>query len=397
MSQHIQKSSDSRPTKWTGLHVEVNKILHAWITSNCEQVIPLGVQYTTMSYSDAERNLILHRMSKKFEVPDNTTAESRKIETIKSMIEYDSQWAVRWFQPARDRTLDAFTRRQLYEARHEIRKICSGFNTTVDDIGFPSGETVRSARGDVSLYAKMRDASQLNCTEENFWNFTRLAYSHVGLRYVVKRHFKNLMKNRSRAEARALLQLIWQTACDYDRKKAKYWSFVVQCRYVITIVTSARVTTVRKDNKVDRVIELDAFCNMVEQRTIAGGVKRLIKEHYDIELDESQVVHKLLIQDITNATVDLRNASNSVWYEVVRWFLEGTKLWDRLESSRCGYVSFNLKGKNIVHKLNMLAPMGNGFTFEIMTLLLLTVSRQYDSFAHVFGDDIIVEIGRAHV
>ena len=35
--------------------------------------------------------------------------------------------------------------------------------------------------------------------------------------------------------------------------------------------------------------------------------------------------------------------------------------------------------------------MGNGFTFGLMTFTLLCAARQYDSFAHVFGDDIIID------
>jgi hypothetical protein len=34
--------------------------------------------------------------------------------------------------------------------------------------------------------------------------------------------------------------------------------------------------------------------------------------------------------------------------------------------------------------------MGNGFTFELMTLILLSLSRSLDSSASVFGDDIII-------
>lgn len=38
----------------------------------------------------------------------------------------------------------------------------------------------------------------------------------------------------------------------------------------------------------------------------------------------------------------------------------------------------------------MLSPMGNGYTFSVMTLLITAIARELDSFAHVFGDDLIV-------
>ena len=40
----------------------------------------------------------------------------------------------------------------------------------------------------------------------------------------------------------------------------------------------------------------------------------------------------------------------------------------------------------------MVSSMGNGFTFELMSLILLGVTRFYSANSSVFGDDIIVPL-----
>ena len=387
MAKSHASVDESPPLKWKGLHGRINPIMETFVNSIKDSYVPLGVTYGQHTFSYDEYNLILHRMCKKFERPDDSQALIRKNNTVLEMFDYDTNWAIRWFQPARDRTIGGFERHQLYLIREKLREIVnSHYSFCVDNIGFPSGETVISAKGDVSLYAKLRDREQLTCTEECFTRFASLAYNHAGLRHVIKRHFRQFVAE-SGLSMKAINSHIYENVSKLHSKNVPYWAFVVKLRYVITIVDSARITTVRKENSKDRVIELDALCNMICQRTIANSIRKLIKIVFDIDLDESQVIHRLLINDLANATIDLKNASNSVWLKVVEWFLEGTRLFSDLMGTRCGLVRFN----DTKHSLNMLAPMGNGFTFEIMTLILLTVCREYDSFAHVFGDDIIVD------
>lgn len=387
MAKSHASVNKSSPLKWKGLHNRVNPIMETFVNSVKSSYVPLGPTYGRDGFLQDEYNLILHRICKKFERPDDSQALIRKNNTVSDMFDYDNEWAIRWFQPARDKTIEGFERHQLYLIREKLREIVnSHYSFCVDNIGFPSGETVVTSKGDVSLYAKLRDREQLTCTEECFTRFAKLSYNHAGLKHAIKRHFRQLVDS-SGLSMKTVNKYIYASVTKLHSKNVPFWAFVVKLRYVITIVDSARITTVPKENSKDRVIELDALCNMICQRTIANSIRKLIKKVFDIDLDESQVIHRLLINDLTNATIDLKNASNSVWFKVVEWFLSGTKLFSDLSETRCGTVRFN----DTKHSLNMLAPMGNGFTFEIMTLILLTVCREYDSFAHVFGDDIIVD------
>ena len=42
------------------------------------------------------------------------------------------------------------------------------------------------------------------------------------------------------------------------------------------------------------------------------------------------------------------------------------------------------------HVPNKLSSMGNGFTFEVMTILLLAIARTLDDTARVYGDDVVI-------
>jgi hypothetical protein len=49
-----------------------------------------------------------------------------------------------------------------------------------------------------------------------------------------------------------------------------------------------------------------------------------------------------------------------------------------------------LGGDGEYHVLKKMSSMGNGYTFELMTLILTAISRTLDPAATVFGDDIII-------
>lgn len=346
------------------------------------QCVPLGPEYKNFTFAQAEHNLQLHRAKKKFEVPNDSLSSERKETTLEKVIEYDTL-GITDFNPA-ILDLDPYVRRQLYHIRKRLNEVLSHYRFSVSKLEFPSGETYVSAGGDISLYAKLRDREQLTCTRSAFETFARIAYNTPMLKYAMRRHI-NMWQFETKK--RFNHKEMWKQANEICPKKAKFLVFKAQLECVVTFVSDARLTTVPKDNSSDRVIECEALCNMICQRAIGCCIRDLIKEQFGVDLETSQTLHKLLIKDPDNATIDLSNASNSVWYSVVEWFMGGTTLFKYLKDTRCGTVSI---GSERI-RLNMLSPMGNGFTFEVMTLLLLTITREYDSMSHVYGDDIIVD------
>jgi len=174
-----------------------------------------------------------------------------------------------------------------------------------------------------------------------------------------------------------------------------------------TFVRGNRFTTVPKDSTKDRGICIEPSINVFYQL----GYGRVIRERLrkiGIYLDRAQEVHKQVARDASIkkhlATIDLSNASDTVSTELVRLLLPSH--WYRaLDCLRSPTTVID--GKTV--HLHKFSSMGNGFTFELETLLFLAIScaaltlcrglamedfikdfdvRVWD--VYVFGDDIIV-------
>lgn len=350
------------------------------------QHTPLGPTFSELTFEECEQNLILYRMSKKFEAPDNTAALSRRKKTLEAVLSYDEQ-GLTSFSP-QSMVLCPYVRKQLYEVRNQMRHHSRSYVYDVRSLEITSGETLVSADGDTSLLAKLRDRTQWCVTPDCFELFADIAWKHPAIKRQVKHHFKGVLLQFGPwhpASIRRMNAWLWNKHKGHS--KPAYQIFKEKLRKVVTFVSGARFTTVPKNNKVDRVIECEAMCNMIVQRVIANGIRNIISTQFGIDLNSSQDLHKKLITDVNNATIDLANASNSVWVSVVKWMIGDTRVERHVMASRSAVVNVE---DELIH-LNMVAPMGNGFTFELMTWLLLEFSRNLDSFAHVYGDDIIID------
>lgn len=111
------------------------------------------------------------------------------------------------------------------------------------------------------------------------------------------------------------------------------------------------------------------------------------------ERPDAQVLHRLLAREgsIGNhlATIDLSSASDTLCIELVRWLLPSE--WFYILDSLRSPVTL-IKGTSVY--LDKFSSMGNGFTFELETLIFASLAHAVggkvgrDCF--VFGDDIIV-------
>lgn len=373
----------SQTDSYLPLVAKLNQLCLGFLETN-SSFVKLGPAYSHMSLEDATQNLVLHRMHKKFAAPVDSVSEERRANTIASMLQYDADGITDFAERVRN-CEDPFIRRQLYQSRVQLHEVISAYRFGVSDLEFPSGETYVSSSGNTSLYAKLKDRKQWCCTPECFDLFAKLAYNSPILKYAARKHLREWqLETKKKFDNFGMLE----KAKSLGMKNIRFAIFKAKLREIITFVIGARITTVSKDLVVDRVIECEAFCNMCCQLAIDGSIKSCIKEFYGVDLLSSQIIHKLMLADSNNATIDFSNASNSTWNSVVKWFLGSSRLGKDLQASRCGYV--DLPNEDVA-SLNMLSPMGNGFTFSVMTLLLMVISRSVDSFAHVFGDDVIVD------
>lgn len=308
--------------------------------------VPLGPGFRTLDYSIAKDFLQYYRMVSKFEKPDPSLAKLRQSSTIDAMLAYD-QAGLQVFTPA-TMDLEPFMRLQLYSARRLFNEVISDYKFGYSDVQFSTGETYCSTGGDTSVYAKLSDLRHWTCTPECFNLAARLVYNVPGLKASAKKHF-----SRHRFAHKKMWESFVGPMRRSDRQKWAFEIFKSKLKVIVTFIGGARVTTVPKNNDTDRAIECECMLNMLCQRAIAAFIRRKISKHFlghyssfengvyqkEGTLTRSQQIHQKLITDLSNATIDLKNASNSVWMSVVRWFAGKNTLFIRhLEETRSAHI-----------------------------------------------------------
>lgn len=192
--------------------------------------------------------------------------------------------------------------------------------------------------------------------------------------------------------ARALLPMWWQTA--WARSLVSGYSY----RSDPKTVKGNRFTTVPKDATKDRGIAIEPSINVFFQLGV-GKVLRNRLKRIGIDLEEGQSLHRAAARTASvsrrYATIDLSSASDTVATRLVQWVLPQPWL-DLLDSLRSPMT--NVDG--VWHLLEKFSSMGNGFTFELETLIFAAIatvaSRQVCDKVEigvdilVYGDDIIV-------
>lgn len=321
---------------------------------------------------------IADRILSKFEQPDLSNTELLHEQCMDAWIAYeqghltDHNWRDR-FQ------FGAKTRGIIYKARVLLHSWFDGFKTpsfASCDILFPPGETVVSKGGYVSIYQKLRDKDQWCVTHDAAEDFIRLCYNNLSL----KRCAKSFFKEMSRQEYDNLYS---------EHLTAKHIGFAIfrqrMLEEVLTLVHGSRAESVYKNRTKRRFINVEPLGNMILQRLVAARLRDLLKSLGN-DLETGQEDHKKLISEFGVSTIDFSNASDSVLKEIVE-FIFPSKWFKLLDRYRSPFVLIN----DVYYMPKKLSSMGNGFTFEVMTLLLLAISRTLDAEARVYGDDVIID------
>lgn len=159
-------------------------------------------------------------------------------------------------------------------------------------------------------------------------------------------------------------------------------------------VPGCRATLVDKNAKTDRSIAIEPTGNIFLQLAIGGYMRRKLKR-YGVDLDDQSRNQRLALEgSITGllATVDLSAASDTVSTELVYELLpiEWAMLLDSLRSPQVQWE------KDSWLTLNKFSSMGNGFTFELESLIFWALASgvhevmRESTTVGVYGDDIIV-------
>lgn len=164
------------------------------------------------------------------------------------------------------------------------------------------------------------------------------------------------------------------------------------------VVQGNRFETVPKDSEKDRGICVEPLGNLAFQLGVGNYIRERLRRVAQIDIANAshspykgQNLHKLMARfasiDDDFATIDLSNASDTIAHMFVKLLLppEWYSLLNMLRSP-----ATRVNGEWV--KLQKFSSMGNGFTFELETLLfyVVCVSVCEHSVVTVYGDDMIV-------
>lgn len=154
--------------------------------------------------------------------------------------------------------------------------------------------------------------------------------------------------------------------------------------------------TVDKKFLEDRGCGLELSGNCLIQKAIGDGLRSAHKQVSGLNLNFTPAKHKVIAQKASisglHATLDQRSASDLVAVELVKYLFEGTELLDQMLQSRSTHMTV----EGVTHRLEKFSSMGNGFTFELESVVFYSIlwacrnlyNRGRGTIS-VFGDDII--------
>ncbi len=160
-------------------------------------------------------------------------------------------------------------------------------------------------------------------------------------------------------------------------------------------VDVGKLIFVEKNAKTDRPIVVEPILNGFWQLAIGSYLKKRLRIHANQDLT-SQVRNQEMARrgsiDGSLATIDLSSASDTIAFSVVFDLLP--EPWvDFLNSVRTGQVAY----ESFAFELEKFSSMGNGYTFELESLIFWALSSACvsvvggnESDVSVYGDDIIV-------
>jgi len=160
----------------------------------------------------------------------------------------------------------------------------------------------------------------------------------------------------------------------------------------VTLVPGNVLFTVPKDTNIDRCACKEPDLNMFMQKGVGDFLRRCLRLK-GINLNDQSVNQQLArigSIDGSLATLDLSSASDSLASGLVELLLPD--LWFSLLNALRSKVT-TIDGHE--HGNEMFSSMGNGFTFELESLIFFSISRAVRHFGRhsgiisIYGDDII--------
>lgn len=264
---------------------------------------------------------------------------------------------------------------------YKVREQLHLLNYSVpNDIEFPRNSEFIATRGRNSIEAKL-SSSVWTVTHDCWDDWVKIVKDHNALKKSFRRRYNRWFQNSNFSETQKQAdKFLWKKLGKPDL------IFEWKLRQICSIEYGSRFATVEKNNLVRRPINIECFGNTIVQKRLGSMFRTTLSRDMGIDLDTLQDVHRGRLTDKSIATIDLKDASDSIRWDLVQ-FLFPKKVQKMIARSRSQYI---LGADNLYHPLNKVSSMGNGFTFELMSLILNVLCRILDPKASVYGDDIII-------
>ena len=202
--------------------------------------------------------------------------------------------------------------------------------------------------------------------------------------------------------SRSMIQLKWDEASHITEKALPYylayhkWAGVMPPRELV-IVAGNEVFTVPKNYERDRVCAKEPSWNMFFQKGVGGYIRQRLRKvgllHPDAQETHATLAAKASVTG-SMATLDLKAASDTISLAIVDVLVPDD--WKRVIYDLRSPVGLLPNGDTCLYE--KISSMGNGFTFELETLLFYALSKaccEQDELVSVYGDDIIAPTCRA--
>lgn len=315
------------------------------------------------------------RYSKKMETPDTSRLQSLKDLCWSDWIKFDKSL------PHSFGLLPG----NWYRARLTAHKAIERFR--IGEFTITNGSEYTPTRGLNSLESKL-SRSRFDITRGAIDLFTDLSLSNRGVKTMVRKRFLRRVTKMGHS-VKEIDKWLWKkfnqlyAGCSKTVITREIWRAKVV--FSAQFVEGSRFSTVDKNNEKRRPINIEPLGNILVQRAIGNGIRTLLREEFGIDLDVDADKHRRLVATKI-ATLDLQNASDSVTVALCK-FLFPKRFFDILMQARSPLI---LGPDTLFHDIKKMSSMGNGFTFELMTLIIACLGRVHDRNFSVYGDDIIV-------
>ena len=291
--------------------------------------------------------------------------------------------------------ITSFTEQVMRLASEKIADILGSCESFVgEEIRFTPGASTTSHGLEKTPIHKIR-----NC-----WEVTESAFKHLLDIIVFNPTYRNALKGQFGPRATCFLKSVrYGNSCLYDDLLSNHINLNIE------LTGGNRQATVPKNAKTDRLIAIEPQGNLSLQKALGARIRARLKFRCGIDLSKQPDVNRELarIGSITGdyATIDLSSASDSITCELVYKLLvtfgndDTIKWFELLNDVRSPFTYRILPDSmsNTAYKLQSFSTMGNGFTFELETLIFYAFAWSVNRLCNggrgrlaTFGDDIIV-------